>query len=449
MTEKKEEKVKTDKELLLEEIRGLITDSTKDGVLKADLDERIEKINTTISEKLDNDDMKKLKEGVDKLMKATTDNAAAIKAMTEDPAKKANEKPMTFKEALIAAVEEKAKTVPGLLADIKDDNGERKSLSDYFNKLGNKSTPVMTINKAADMLEATIVQSNVDTVRMTELDAKRVGIPLTIYPHVIDWVPSKTISRKYMSLLVVYSYSDGADTKTQGSAAGQSSFLLKTVEFVSATIGTYFRLSDETLDDLPEAMEEIAVVGPSKILDNIDGQILGSAGDDTSTIKGLFAASKKTDFAATWDGTIPSATIVDLIEKMKLQVEGSKYHADVVLMNATDISDLGSKKDQLDNSITDRRVVWSTIGEPIFACGLRIIKSTTMTVDTMAVLDSKQLMIGKRKDMTLEIGYDGNDFTEGQKTVVIKVRLAFGVRDALAVIYSSGVDAAVTAITNS
>jgi len=446
-TKEKKEVQKTDKEILLDEIKGLIEDSGKDGVKKADLDARVDAINKDIADKLDDAGMKALKESVDKLLEATAANAAAIKAINEAPVVKADEKPLTFKEALVAAVENSAKEIPGLLAEKDDDYGKRKSLKDYFTKLGNKNTPAMTIKVAVDMLESEIVQSNVATVRLTELDPSRVGIPLTIYPHVTDWMPSKPISRPYMSILVVYTYVDGSGTKTEGSAPSQSSFLLKTVEFKAFFIATYFTLSDETLDDLEEAMSEIAVTGPSKVLDNVDGQILGSAGDDSSALAGLLTADKKTNFAATWDGTIPSAKVPDLIEKMRLQCENNKYKPDVVLVNPTDVSDLGSEKDQLDNSITDRRVVYNLIGEPIYVCGLRLIKSTAITTDTMVVLDSKQLMIGKRRDMTLEIGYNAADFTEGQKTVMIKVRLAFGVRDKAAVIYSSGVDADVTAIT--
>ena len=58
----------------------------------------------------------------------------------------------------------------------------------------------------------------------------------------------------------------------------------------------------------------------------------------------------------------------------------------------------------------------------------------------MFVAAQPQLLIGKRKEMTLEIGYNGTDFTEGQKTVVVKVRVAFAVRDAAAVVYSAAVD---------
>jgi len=63
-------------------------------------------------------------------------------------------------------------------------------------------------------------------------------------------------------------------------------------------------------------------------------------------------------------------------------------------------------------------------------------------------LDSSKTVIGKRKDMTLEIGYNGTDFTEGQKTVMIKVRVAFAVRDKAGVIYSDGLAAALATIDN-
>jgi hypothetical protein len=434
-----------ERELLLKEIKGLIADSQKENVDKKTLDNTIKELNEKIA-KLGNDDIKALKEGVDKLVQATADNAAAIKAMGEVASKK-DEKPMSFKEALVQAWEEAAKSVPSLVTEISDSNGKRLSARDYFNKLGNKQTPEMVVK--VDMTESAIVQANVATVRITELDPARVGIPLTIYQHVIDWMPVKPISKKYMSILVVYSYTDGAGTKTQGSTAVQSSFLLKTVEFVSATIGTKFRITDESLDDLPEVMEEIAIVAPDKIKDNIDVQILGAAGDDTSTIKGLYAASKHTDFAGgtTYLAMVPAANAIDVVAKMKLQAETAKYVPDTVIMNPTDLDNMTALKDQLDNSILDRRVSWNAIGVPVAICGMLIRTNSNQTINTLSVADSKQLQIGNRKQMTMEVGYDGSDFTEGFKTVRINVRLAFAVRDAAAVIYCSDLSQAITDIT--
>jgi hypothetical protein len=77
---------------------------------------------------------------------------------------------------------------------------------------------------------------------------------------------------------------------------------------------------------------------------------------------------------------------------------------------------------------------------------MRIIPSTAQAVNTLSVSDQKQLIIGNRKDMTMEIGFNGTDLTEGQKTVVIKIRLAFGVRDKAAIIYSDDIATDVAAI---
>jgi HK97 family phage major capsid protein len=252
-----------------------------------------------------------------------------------------------------------------------------------------------------------------------------------------------------MSILVVYSYEDGAGTKTQGSTAAKSSFLLKTVEFVTATIGTKFRVTDESLDDLPEIMQEIAIVAPSKIKDNIDSQILGSAGDDTSTIKGLYAASKHTDFAGatTYAATIPNANKVDVISLMKDQIETNKYIGTDLSVNPLDLRKIAAEKDQLDNSKIDRRVTFDALGEPLAICGLMIRRNTNQTINTLSVLAKEMLQIGDRKQMTLEVGYDGNDFTEGWKTVRINVRLAFAVRDAAGVIYCDDLATAVTNIS--
>lgn len=440
---------KTEQELLLEKIKGLITDSTKENVKAADLEKKIADINTEIAKKLDNDGIKALKEGVDKLVEEQARLAGEIKAMNERPANKAEEKPKNFKEELIAAVMEKAKTNSKLLTEVNDASGKRLSLKDFFteSRMRQESFVVKT-----EMLESSIVQNYVSTLRLTELDPQRVGIPLTLYPHVTDWMPSKTITRPNMALLVVYSYSDGTAVKVEGSASTISSFLLKTVSFTSFYLATYFTLSDETLDDLPEAMEEISITAPSKIYDAIDTAILGTTGDDSSAIKGLFSASGTYKFTAftgstTYAASTANANKADVISKMKLQCLTNKYRPDTVILNPADIESLAAEKDQLDNSKFDRRLTYNILGEPASICGLRIVLSTAITADTVCVLDSKQLMIGKRKDLTMVMGYNGTDLTEGQQTVVLKVRIAFGVRDPLAVIYCSGLAAGVTNIT--
>jgi len=433
--------------LLLEiegKVKGLITESQKGSVSKADLDTQVAEINKAIANGLNNDQIATLKSSVDDLVEATQKNSLELKEMREDGLTKKNAQPKTFREALKDAFMSKKDQV---LTEKDDDNGKRLSLKEYFTEKGHQTTPAFTIKAAVDMLQSNIAQSEINLVRLTELDPNRVGIPLTIYPHVFDWMPKKTMRKAYMSVLVVYTYVDGSGTKTEGTASSKSSFLLKTVEYKAFYNATYFTLSDETLDDLDEVMDEIAITAPDKILDSIDGKILGTAGDGATDIKGLFAAGNHTDFATvTYTDTVEGANIIDLIAKAKLQCEGNKYRPNVVVMNPTDIDNMAALKDTDENSVTDRRVRWDALGNPAFVMGMRIIASTSITADTLAVIDRKQLIIGIRKDMSLQIGLNGTDLTEGQKTVVIKVRNAFGIRDAAGIIYSDAIATDVIAI---
>jgi len=441
------------KELLKElesKIKSIITDSTKENVSAKDLNSKIADINKTIADNLNNEDMAELKKSVDTLKadltkanEAATAQGLVIAGLKESGNKK-DEKPVSFKEAIRNAIMEKKDM---FLTEKNDDYGKRLSMKDYFTEKGNQQSPTFTIKSAVDMLQSNIVQSEVNLVRLTELDPQRVGIPLTIYPHVLDWMPKKGIRKANMSVLVVYSYEDGAGTKPEGDASSKSSFLLKTIEYKAFYLATYFTLSDETLDDLDEVMDEIAITAPDKILDKIDTKILGTTGDGATDIAGLYTANNHTDFATgTYTDTVVGANIIDLISKAKLQCEANKYRPNVVSMHPTDVDNMASLKDANDNSVMDRRVKWDTLGNPAFVFGMRIIPSTAQAVNTLSVSDQKQLIIGNRKDMTMEIGFNGTDLTEGQKTVVIKIRIAFGVRDKAAIIYSDDIATDVAAI---
>lgn len=449
------EELKAKQELLDEikaEVSDLISGSTNGLIKSTEVEAKVKSINEKI-EKLEGDSklIKELKESIDaqntlieKLEKAAIEQGTELTKLKNGvnaPAEK-----MTFREAIKQAILEKKDI---FLAEKNDDNGKRLSAKDYFTEKGNKTSPVFTVKAAVDMLQSNIIGNYAQYMRMAELDPMRVSIPLVIYQHVLSVLPQKQLNRPTMSLLVVYTYWDGSGTKTEGSASGQSSFLLKTVEFKAFNIATYFSLSDETLDDLEEALDEISIVAPDKILSAIDAKILTDGGNGTTDIQGILVGGTTcTDFtAATYATTVIGANIIDLLSKMKLVAENANYMPNAVILNGTDIESFQGLKDQLDNSILDRRVAWSNIGEPVAIAGMRIIKNNSMTANTALVLDTNQVQLGVRKAMTLEIGLNGTDFTEGQKTVRLGMRIAVGVRDKAALIYSSNIATDVDTIT--
>jgi hypothetical protein len=464
-TETEEEKA------LLTKIEKMVT-KLMDGVNKEKLTEKdveklIEKLNKETA-KLTNDGMAELKKKMDEISKSNENlvadlkeandalktQSAEIKKMKDNgaPDSGSAEKVLSFKQALKAAFMEHKDTV---LKEVHDDYGKRLSMKGFFERAGAMGrTPEMTL-KAVDLFENVIGfdragdAANLQNIhlRLTALDPNRVSIPLNIYPHVMDVYQVKPISKPYMALLVVYDYDNGTATKAEGVAAAKSSFKFKTVIFPAFFVSTFFNLSDETLDDLEEAMAEIAAVAPDKIMDTIDGKIDRATGDDVSDIKGILHADKSTPYARQADAnSISGAYIVDLIADAQLQCEQNRYRPNVVKMNPKTVMMLAAAKNSFDDSKSDRRVQFDNVGNPVAVCGLRIIKSNDLTTSQLLILDNTQPWIGLRKAITMEIGYNGTDMVEGQKTVMLKVRLAFGVRDKAAIIYVSDITAGIAAL---
>jgi hypothetical protein len=120
------------------------------------------------------------------------------------------------------------------------------------------------------------------------------------------------------------------------------------------------------------------------------------------------------------------------------QCEDSEYSPDTVGLNPVDIRlYINSLKDALDNSIKDNRLVFAN-GKLVSICGLRVVASKKIAANTCFVGAINQLaLLGVRKNLTLEIGLNGSDFVEGQKTARVGMRVAFGVGDPLGIIYCS------------
>lgn len=441
---------------VMEKIEKRVTElankAAEGKITKDDLDKELAKVNSTIKT-LTDENIKKIATDLQEILQKNQDLtesvvklSAEVKSLKDSGTieKKKDVAPLTFREALKDAFFAANAGNNKFMEEVQDVNGKRWSMAKFFEGGGKKAmTPSITVKAPVDMFLSNIVGNYVQYLRLTETDPTRVSIPLTIYPHVMNVFMVKPISKPHMALLVVGSYEDGAALKAEGAAAGQSSFLLTTVSFPAKFIATYFNLSDETLDDLEEVMEEIAVVAPDKLMDEIDSIILGTAGDDIATIKGIRTAAKSTAYARQMAAnSIPGAYFADVVADAKLQCEKNKHRPNVLYMNPTDFTELTAQKNAFNDSKQDKRVSYGTNGEPTVVCGLVIVKSTEIPVNNILVLDNRQPWIGRRRDLTLEIGYNGTDFVEGQRTVILKVRIAFGVRDAKGVIWVSDVTAA-------
>lgn len=435
--------IKTQTEKALSEI--------KDGTFtKTEIDNKLKEINEVIAKAaLAPDQLKKLTESIDKLNteKGELENGlktanealkvqgSELKKLQDGGIEKDKEKRKGLFEMMKDAFVEKQAI---FLQEKNDDNGKRLSLKGWFTEKGNSTTGVMKLDMkaAVNMYESLIAGPNVPLLRLTELDPIRVSIPLAIYPHVLDVFMVKNIARPNMSLMVAYEWFDGVATKPEGDPYAQSSVKFKTVEFPSFVVGTMFQISDETLDDLDEALQEISIVAPDKVNDALDHKVLGAAGDDVTDIAGILTANKHFNFdASVYADSIEAANLVDVIEMSVDAVETNRYIPNAIYMNPRALKILAAAKNTLDDSRNDRRVAFGAQGQVVGVSGLTILRSPEIAVKAFITFDNRQPWIGKRKEMTMEIGLNGTDFRQGQKSVRIGIRCAFGVRDKMGICY--------------
>lgn len=457
----KEEKEQQDKllNLITGKITEIVTDATKENVKKEDVDKKVAEVNKLVTQ-LRDEAINDLKERVDKMAK---ENEALTKASKDQGVELTKLKNQKQSGPVVSFIEATKNAILGhpkkdeYFKEVTDSYGTRTSLLDFF-KNGGQRTPEFEIdggsdiirNKAAvEMLESNIVQANVSTIRLTDLVPGTYGVPLTLYAHVLDYFPIRNISRPNLAMLVVYSYEDGVDTTAEGAASSKSSFLLKTVSFPAFYVDTHIPLSEETLDDLDEVLSEINRIAPSKVKEKLDEKVYADAGNDSTDIKGMFVNGDKcTDFDTTdYADSIPGANWVDVIECMIAECESNNYVPDTVGFNPTDVRlKFNSLKNQLDDSIRDNRLVF-TNGVLVSVCGLTVRRSAKITANSCFVGAIQPVaLLGVRKNMALEFGYNSTDFTERQITARIGLRVAFGVGDPLAIQYCADVATALAAI---
>lgn len=282
---------------------------------------------------------------------------------------------------------------------------------------------------------------------LTDYKMKDVQINLTKDVHATQFLPTDPIVNKYMGVLVEHTYFDGAAVKAEGSAAAQSSLKFKTVEFKAIEYATYFRVSKENLSDIPRLESKLNRIAPDKILSTLDAAIFSTTGDNSATAWGMYFAGNYVAFDSTGLGTVKAANIINLIGKMVLQANNADQDVNVVIIHPSRLNEIRQEKDEIGNSVTDRNVVFDSMGNVVSIWGLTVIQNKNQTVDRVTVMWNEAAEIGMLEDITFEIGTNGTDLTEGMRTIVFWMRAAFGVGKPGAIFLSADPDADIALIT--
>ena len=124
---------------------------------------------------------------------------------------------------------------------------------------------------------------------------------------------------------------------------------------------------------------------------------------------------------------IQDASIYDLINVIQTKISNgkeSKYMADAVLMNPTDVLKMFSKKDANNNYVLPPFA--SPDGSVI--AGVRVVPTAVVTADTMLLGDFRQGTYYSSDAFEIEIGFVGDQFKQDLMTIKARKRAALLVR---------------------
>lgn len=183
-------------------------------------------------------------------------------------------------------------------------------------------------------------------------------------------------------------------------------------------IGAYGKVTTELMDDLPQLFSYIKNNLMKRLSIKTEDELINGLGTG-DTLKG--AVTLATAFTAGDNaGMITDANEFDVLTAVALQCEVANGIANAVFIHPATWAKMKGLKDSTGKPIwkdyveTDKTVVID---------GLTIVKTTAVAAGDFVGGDMTVLNVLYREQLTIQIGLDGNDFTQNKKTILVESRL--------------------------
>lgn len=203
-------------------------------------------------------------------------------------------------------------------------------------------------------------------------------------------------------------------------AASKTQLSVKYVEKTESVkkIAVYGKVTTELLSDLPQLVSYIQNNIMRRLDITTEDKLFNAlgVGDDP---KGMY------NYATTFTGgslgaTVAGANELDVIEAVALQVKEAYGNPDTLFIHPSTMSKIKLIKDDAN------RPIWKdyiTTNGVMNVSGLNIVETTAITAGNFIGGDTKVVQLLFREELGIQIGLDGNDFTQNKKTLLAEKRL--------------------------
>ena len=377
-----------EKEEIKKEVTEIINKSVEENVAK-----KATEMKATADEQV-----KSLQAEIETLKKADAEKTETIKSLGEKL--KENERPVQMtrkarKELYKEALKSELKKNLAEIKEMKSTNVNKAyALQDAIEKA------------AATVLRANVVDGNGDPA-FNQYSPIEPGVLRVQLPRLVmrDLVNVGGVEGAYARWTEATAGEGAPDTVAEGAAKPQrdQDWVLKEAAVIKLAVFT--KVSEEALEDIEWASEEIAADLVEQLMLKEDQYILSTIGtaapafDTTGTI---------------FNANIPMANYMDVLRVACAQVAAGNFDANVVILNPADAAMMDLEKDAMG------RYLWVKQDDRVWY--LRVVESNNMTQGSFIVGDFARANYRIRKDVTMYAGREKDDLTKNLFTIVFELR---------------------------
>lgn len=241
--------------------------------------------------------------------------------------------------------------------------------------------------------------------------------------HIRSLIPQGSTNAQTISYVKEANVENGAATVAEGSTLAQSDIDLVESTVKLEKIGTYMRITEEMINDIPALTSFLSARVPERILAVEDNQILN--GDGTSpNIDGLFTDGTAfvTGAGGAFYQSVESANEYDVLIAGLNQLQLANYKANVILLNPTDLHKIVLLKSTANEYLKNQ--IYQGL-QPSIA-GVPIVTNTAVTAGKFLMMDSNRAtQFWIRQNLAVEFSReDSTNFRDGFVTVRATERVA-------------------------
>jgi HK97 family phage major capsid protein len=312
------------------------------------------------------------------------------------------------------------------LVDILDE--KKDEIANLRNKKGESLR--FELKDAGTITTANVIPTVEDGLSMllTQFEAGLTRVPRSA-PFLTQYLPTAPTTGKVVAYAEMKNPDGGANNTAEGQAKSQADFEIVEASVNVEKITAYIKTSKEALADIPALAGEINNELISLVEIKADSDVLLGDGSGNS-IKGIIESS--TTFAAgDFAGAIDTPNEYDVIQVAISQIETAEVQTgqpagfvpNLIVMNPVDVKKMKLTKDG------EKGYVFPSIGiDGTSIDNIPVVSNARMVKGDFLVMDTTKANYRIREGVTIDIGYENDDFTKNLVTILGEKRHAFYIK---------------------